>query len=135
MSCGRIWQCQRLRKLRLRKLKEQYAYIAEDFAAQKEESDGGETICALGEPDPVTGLATSTVALDAELFTCAELLFNPAMGGHDVDGVHEIIAEVIGDCPIDYRADLMRHVVVVGGNTCFPGEQPITPSVSVWSIS
>lgn len=137
-----------LDQLHLRKLKEQYAYVAEDFATQKE-SAAGEIICALGQPDPVTGIASSTVALDAELFTCAELLFDPAMGGHDVDGVHEIIADVIGECPIDYRADLMRHVVIVGGNTCFPGKlrktpqsctqaqylsQHAAPSVSLWSI-
>ena len=121
----------------LRKLKEQYAYVADDFAAQKAECS--EQVCALGTQQHTTAGPTTasggsgngggsssssvqeTVTLDAELFTCAELLFNPGLGGHDYAGVHEMIADVLAECPIDYRKDLSRHIVIVGGNTCFPG--------------
>ena len=58
-----------------------------------------------------------------ELCRCTELLFNPALGGRDglVAGVHELVAEVINESPVDYRKDLRRHVVLVGGNTCLRG--------------
>jgi actin-related protein len=115
----------------LRKMKEQYAYVAEDFDAQKLEPC--EQVCVLGRQQSASTVGATavpnTVTLDSELFTCTELLFNPGLGGYDLDGVHEMIAEVLADCPIDYRKDLARHIVIVGGNTCFPGACAIARAI------
>ena len=114
-----------------------HAYVAQDFDA--EECD--DTDYAFGEPDPATGASRRfsyaclrsepirsageqpELALGMELCRCTELLFNPALGGRDglVAGVHELVAEVINESPVDYRKDLRRHVVLVGGNTCLRG--------------
>ena len=53
-----------------------------------------------------------------------EAIFNPALAGHKSTlGAHEDIYKSIFDCDLDVRKDLLRNIIVAGGNTMFRGFQ------------
>jgi len=63
------------------------------------------------------------LTLHEELINCGEYLFRPGDFLHEGEmfGVHQLIAQVIKKCPLEYRKQLMGNVVLSGGGTALKG--------------
>ncbi|CAE8639701.1 unnamed protein product [Polarella glacialis] len=61
------------------------------------------------------------VNLTSERFRVPEVLFEPALCGRELPGIHQAVYKCIQDCEIDVRRDLYKNIVLSGGNTMFPG--------------
>ncbi|OLP82743.1 actin [Symbiodinium microadriaticum] len=61
------------------------------------------------------------VALGSERFRVPEVMFDPMIAGRELPGLHQSIYRCIQDCDIDLRKDLLKNIVLSGGNTMFPG--------------
>ena len=61
------------------------------------------------------------IALDIALFKAPEGIFQPALWGKDVPGIHEMIHRSIEMCPIDTRRDMTRHIYLSGGTSMLTG--------------
>lgn len=59
--------------------------------------------------------------LNNERFTVPELLIRPSNIGIQSMGIPEMIAKCIKKCPESEWAELMMNIVLIGGNTRFPG--------------
>jgi len=59
-------------------------------------------------------------ALDVECFKAPEGLFNPAVWGKDVPGLHELVWKSIQACPIDQRREMARKIYLSGATTMLP---------------
>jgi len=100
---------------KVRKIKENLCYVAEDPVAERAKS-----------PQEITKSYTlsdgETITLDAERFECTEVLFDLKKLGLDADfGIQVHLFNTIKSCPIDLRKDLYRHILLTGGSTSFPG--------------
>merc|ERR1740117_639687 len=70
------------------------------------------------------------INLTSERFRVPEVLFDPAICGRELLGIHEATYKCIQSCDIDLRRDLYKNIVLSGGNTLFPGiEQRLTKEV------
>ena len=61
------------------------------------------------------------ISIGNERFRCPEALFQPALNGLDIFGVHESIYESIMRTDADYKNDLFKNIVLSGGTSMFPG--------------
>lgn len=52
------------------------------------------------------------IKISSERFEAVEIMFNPALIGVDCKGICEIVFETIQRADIDYRADLMKNILV-----------------------
>ncbi|KAH3766576.1 actin subfamily protein [Pelomyxa schiedti] len=98
----------------VRKLKESVCYVAlepEKELARKER----EILMNYTLPDG------KVVTVGQERFLCPEVLFKPNDIGLDVPGIHTSLCDCVNRCPIDYRKELLSHIVLVGGSTLFQG--------------
>lgn len=97
----------------VRKLKERCCYVAADYEAE--------------ERRPADEIRTTVTfrgreyAISRERYECPEAIFNPFVAGVDAPGLVEIIARTVDKCPIDYRKELLTHILLSGGSTLFPG--------------
>merc|ERR1712039_694656 len=83
------------------------------------------------------------ITLDCERCQVPEALFDPTMvGGDESSGIHRMIRAAIFECFSDQsdHRDLVRCVVLAGGNTVFPGidarlhsELKALIQISLWS--
>lgn len=60
--------------------------------------------------------------LNNERFVVPEILFHPSDIGMKSMGIAEAVVESIFSCPKDFRKDMSKHVILVGGNCKFPGK-------------
>lgn len=63
------------------------------------------------------------LTLGHERFKCAEVLFDPTLANHQLDGVQEYCYEAIQKCDNsnDLRRELYNNIILSGGNTMFSG--------------
>ncbi|TUG71445.1 actin [Bagarius yarrelli] len=61
------------------------------------------------------------VSLTTERFRAPEILFKPELIGQDYYGMHESIFRSVVRSDVDLRRDLMRNIVLSGGNTLLCG--------------
>ena len=61
------------------------------------------------------------IALDLALFKAPEGLFQPAIWGKDVLGIHDMIHRSIEQCPLDMKREMCRHVYLSGGTSLMAG--------------
>jgi hypothetical protein len=59
--------------------------------------------------------------LNGEHHDAAESVWNPRLAGYECDGVHRLVYAAVMRCPMDYRGNLFRHLLLVGGTTCLAG--------------
>ena len=60
------------------------------------------------------------IAIGAERFRCAEVLFQPNLVGKESEGIHKLAYNSIMKCDVDIRRDLYMNTVLSGGSTMFP---------------
>ena len=100
----------------VRKLKEQLAYVAEDFGEEMRKS------ASSSEVEQDYELPDGTViTVGNERFRVGEVLFDPALIGKELPGVDQAVFQTIQKCDIDVRSELMTNVVLSGGTTMLPG--------------
>lgn len=61
------------------------------------------------------------IVLSHERFKVPEILFDPAICGRQLRGIHQATMDCVMGCEIDIRRSLLRNVVLSGGTTMFPG--------------
>jgi actin-related protein len=66
---------------------------------------------------PLDPTMTPTDQKERPYFTCGEMLFDPAIGGHQGPGIHEALINAIQKCDPMIRPDMFRNIVLCGG-TC-----------------
>eukprot|EP00002_Diphylleia_rotans_P008502 TRINITY_DN1836_c0_g2_i1.p1 TRINITY_DN1836_c0_g2~~TRINITY_DN1836_c0_g2_i1.p1 ORF type:complete len:958 (-),score=180.94 TRINITY_DN1836_c0_g2_i1:472-3345(-) len=98
-------------------IKEKYCYVADNFQGEIVASGESRTM-ERNVHFPVAGRDTS---ICSERFICPEAMFDPGLLQAEDLGIHQIIYEVISKCDIDLRRDLLKSIVVGGGNTLFRG--------------
>ena len=52
---------------------------------------------------------------------CAEILFQPALAGLNVPGIHVAVQEAINRCDPELRSTMWDNIVLAGGNTMLSG--------------
>jgi len=63
----------------------------------------------------------STVTISDQLIRAPELMFDPAMDGHEMDSMHKLAERAVLACPIDTRKSMFECIIMMGGNTMFEG--------------
>ncbi|KAH3767729.1 actin subfamily protein [Pelomyxa schiedti] len=98
----------------VRKIKESVCYVAlepeKELARKEREINMDFTL-----PDG------KVITVGQERFLCPEVLFKPNDIGLDVPGLHASLCDCVSRCPIDYRKELLSHIVLIGGSTLFQG--------------
>mmetsp|Transcript_32655 Transcript_32655/g.74036 ORF Transcript_32655/g.74036 Transcript_32655/m.74036 type:complete len:379 (-) Transcript_32655:100-1236(-) len=102
----------------VRDMKETSCYVVEDdfdteLKSASERPTDHEKIYTLPDGNKVN--------LVSERFRVPEVMFNPIMSGRELPGMHEATYNCIQACDIDLRRDLLKNIVLSGGNTMFPG--------------
>merc|ERR1719162_1367215 len=101
----------------VRQMKESHCYVADDYEAElkkaKEQPLDLEKIFELPDGNKIN--------LVAERFRVPEVLFDPAICGRELMGIHQATYKCVQCCDIDLRRDLYKNIVLSGGNTLFPG--------------
>jgi len=62
-----------------------------------------------------------SIVIGLERFQVPEVLFDPALAGIQVDGIHKHADESIKKCDQDIRKDLYKNIILAGGCTMFNG--------------
>ena len=100
----------------LRKIKEQFCYVATDFELELSNADSNTTSYEL--PDG------HCVDVGSERFQAPECLFKPSLiGKPDMLRIHEITADAIRKCGVELVVDLFQNIVLTGGSSLFSGIQ------------
>eukprot|EP00440_Ansanella_granifera_P039742 gb/GFBE01043105.1/.p1 GENE.gb/GFBE01043105.1/~~gb/GFBE01043105.1/.p1 ORF type:complete len:392 (+),score=94.82 gb/GFBE01043105.1/:1-1176(+) len=110
----------------VRDIKEKLGFVAVDFeaslAAAEDRSKRLKVSPESSDKDATYELPDGQViAARDERFRAAELLFQPHLGGKDLQGVHSLVHSSITSCDVDLRRDLFGAVVLSGGTTLLPG--------------
>jgi len=100
----------------VREIKERLCYVAMDYHEEIRVSER----CSLIEksyqlPDG------RCIDIGSERFRCGEALFRPSLLGMEAGGIQETTHSSIFKCDIDIRQELLKNIVLSGGNTLFPG--------------
>lgn len=61
----------------------------------------------------------SLVRLSSERYNITEILFNPKLFDINEDGIHEIMYKSILRCCDDIQPEMLRNIILTGGNTLF----------------
>lgn len=59
------------------------------------------------------------ILIGNERFRCPEILFQPSLAGHDLEGVHKYCFDSVMKCDNDVRRDLFANIILSGGSTLF----------------
>jgi len=59
------------------------------------------------------------ILIGNERFRCPEILFQPQLAGHSLEGVHKYCFDSVMKCDNDVRKDLFANIILSGGSTLF----------------
>ncbi|MFW9969613.1 MAG: actin family protein [Candidatus Odinarchaeota archaeon] len=100
-----------IRRELVRVLKEKACFVSLDYNEDLKRSEQYEKDYSL--PDG------STITLDKERFIVPELLFKPASELEE-ESLHVAIMDVIEQCDLDIRPELLNNIFLSGGSSMFP---------------
>jgi len=63
----------------------------------------------------------SKITIKDQLIRVPELMFTPSLDGHEMGGLQHLCNQAQLACPLDCRQKLLNYIVLIGGNTMFPG--------------
>jgi len=63
----------------------------------------------------------SSAYLSTERFIVPEIIFKPNLLGYDATGVQYLVSDVLSDCKVVCRPELLNNVCLLGGTTLFRG--------------
>lgn len=95
----------------VRDIKEQLCYVALDYEVEMEKMSEKEFELPDGQ----------VVTVGNERFRTPEGLFQPALLGLEMQGIHQITFNSISKCDIDIRKELYANTVLSGGTTMYTG--------------
>lgn len=93
-------------------MKEQLCYVADNFEEELNSFAGKEKQFEMPDGQMVT--------VADQCIRVPELMFNPALAGKEMMGLHQLTKHTVDQCDMDVRKDLYHNVVVSGGTTMFP---------------
>jgi len=96
----------------VKRMNEELCYVAMDFNEEVTNFVGKEKQFEM--PDG------STVTVGNQMIRAPEMMFQPALAGKEMLGVHELAKKTVDDCDMDVRKDLYGSVVMSGGTTMYP---------------
>ena len=100
----------------VRDIKEKMCYVVNNYDEALKESEESHSCEKNYElPDG------RKILIGNERFKCAEILFSPQNGGHDLEGVHKYCYDSVSKCDNDVRKDLFQNIILSGGSTLFEG--------------
>lgn len=97
----------------IREMKEQYCYIAPDFATSLADPAFEEESVRL--PDG------NMIVMGKQKFTAPEIIFQPELASKKTCGLGELLYYSLMKCDEKLRAELAANITLSGGNTKFPG--------------
>ena len=100
----------------VRDIKETQTYVVGDYnEALKEAEESHQCEKNYELPDG------RKILIGNERFKCPEILFNPSLAGHNIEGVHKYCFDSVMKCDQDIRKDLFSNIILSGGSTLFEG--------------
>ncbi|XP_015921489.1 actin-6-like [Parasteatoda tepidariorum] len=101
----------------VRDIKESLCFASEDFIEDKKSC--AKDVSAFEKrytlPDG------QVLRIGSERFRCPEVLFTPSLLNLEDPGFHDSLYNSVMKCDVDIRRDILKNVVLSGGNTMFPG--------------
>lgn len=94
--------------------KEKECMVAQDYDAEFKQATEHSTIETKYDLP-----GDKVIILKEERIRCPELLFQPALAGKEIDGIHKFTHDCIIKCDNDIRRDLFKNIVLAGGCTMF----------------
>jgi len=94
-----------------KRMKEELCYVSMNFE--------DEVNSFAGKEKPFEMPDGTLVTVNDQLIRCPELMFQPALGGKELRGLHELTKKTVDECDMDVRRDLYGSVVMSGGTTMF----------------
>jgi len=101
-----------IRRELVRALKEKACFVSLDYKEDLKRKEQYEKPYSL--PDG------STITLNKERFQVPELLFDPSVEGLEEDPLPQAILDVIENCDLDIRPELLNNIFLSGGSSMFP---------------
>eukprot|EP01130_Rhizamoeba_saxonica_P016824 TRINITY_DN7850_c0_g1_i1.p1 TRINITY_DN7850_c0_g1~~TRINITY_DN7850_c0_g1_i1.p1 ORF type:complete len:395 (-),score=77.58 TRINITY_DN7850_c0_g1_i1:77-1225(-) len=95
-------------------IKEKQCYVSYD-PSKEEDNIENQTPSLYTMPDG------SVIEIGSERYKAPEILFNPAIIGEEVPGVHELLIYSIEKTDVDLRSVLFDNIVLAGGTTILEG--------------
>lgn len=100
----------------VRDIKEKMCYVVNNYDEALKESEESHSCEKNYElPDG------RKILIGNERFKCSEILFNPSLAGHELEGVHKYVYDSVSKCDNDVRKDLFQNIILSGGSTLFEG--------------
>ena len=100
----------------VRDIKESMTYVVGDF--QEAMKDAEESHSCERNYELPDG---RKILIGNECFRCPEILFNPRLANHDIEGVHKYCFDSVMKVDADIRKDLFANIILSGGSTLFEG--------------